>query len=468
MLFRNLTVILVLLLSLPPAALAIPKPEGKRSPNIVFILADDLGWTDLGCQGSKYYETPNLDRLAQEGLRFTDAHTNGPNCAPTRASLMSGQYGPRHGIYTVTSGERGLVEDRKLVPAPNVTRLPQSITTVAQALKDGGYRTGMFGKWHLGKGEFHPSKRGFDEAAVSEGRHFGFALDPPAEVPEGAYLADYLTERAVRFIRENRSKPFFLYLPHFGVHTPLQAKPELEKRFEAKQGVGGHEDPTYAAMIASVDESVGRVLATLDELKLSENTLVVFTSDNGGVGGYRAAGLRGGKDNTNNAPLRGGKGMLYEGGHRVPLIVRYPPLTKPATTCAEQVISIDFYPTFLELAGAKPGPSQVLDGKSLLPLLGNPKGVLGRDLFWHFPGYLEAGNSRTWRTTPAGAIRSGDWKLIEFFEDSHVELYNLKQDVGEKSDLAAGMPAKAAELRGKMAAWRKALNAPMPTPKAGG
>jgi len=468
MAIRQLFAALGLMLSIPLGAVAAQAGGEKRPPNIVFILADDLGWTDLGCQGSKYYETPNLDRLAREGLRFTDAHTNGPNCAPTRASVMSGQYGPRHGIYTVQSGLRGLEADRKLVPAPNVTRLPQNIVTVAQALKDGGYRTGMFGKWHLGRGMFHPSQRGFDEAAVTEGQHFNFALDPPAEYPQGTYLADYLTDRAVGFIRENRSKPFFLYLPHFGVHVPLQAKPELVKRFEAKQGADGHDNPNYAAMIASVDESVGRVLATLEELKLAENTLVVFTSDNGGVGGYRSAGLKGGKDNTNNAPLRGGKGMLYEGGHRVPLIVRYRPLTKPATTSAEPVISIDFYPTFLELAGVKPSPQQPLDGKSLLPLLRTPTGTLGRDLFWHFPGYLEAGNSGDWRTTPAGAIRSGEWKLIEFFEDSRVELYNLKQDVGEKHNLSAAMPAKAAELREKLAAWRKSVNAPMPTAKGAG
>jgi arylsulfatase A-like enzyme len=290
-----------------------------RQPNVVFILADDLGYTDVACYGSKYYETPNIDRMAQEGVRFTQGYTCGPNCQPTRAALLSGQYGPRTGVYTVGGIDRFNWQSRPLRPVDNVSQLPLDKVTLADAMKKAGYATGMFGKWHLGNDEqHHPSQRGFDEAIESSGVHFDFKTDPPTEYPKGQYLADFLTDRAVDFIDRHKEQPFFLYLPHFGVHAPHQAKPELIERFKAKPPAGKHRDPAYAAMIASVDESIGRVLAKLKELGLEDDTLVIFSSDNGGVGGYKSVGLD--KNGvTDNAPLKGGKGTLYEGGHSRPV-----------------------------------------------------------------------------------------------------------------------------------------------------
>lgn len=457
--FRGIIAAAILLL--PVASLRAAEPQ--RPPNIVFILADDLGWTDLGCQGSKYYETPNIDRMAKEGMRFTNACTCGPNCQPTRAALISGQYAPRTGVYTVGSTKRFDTSQRPLVPVENVTQLPLEKVTFAQQLKSGGYATALFGKWHLGQtGEHHPSKRGFDEAITSMGRHFNFDTQPKVEYPKGTYLADWLTDHAVRFIEKNKDKPFLLCLHHFGVHSPYEAKKNLIAKFQDKPGRGGHHNPTYAAMIASVDESVGRVLAKLDELKLGDNTLVIFTSDNGGVGGYVAAGIKRKEGVTNNAPLHGGKGMLYEGGVRVPWIARWTGKVQPGTTCDTPIISVDLYPTLLDLAGVKPKDGYVLDGASIKPLLLGTGSLEERKaLYWHFPGYLGAGKD-AWRTTPAGAIRIGDWKLIEFFETGEKKLFNLKDDIGQKNNLAAKMPEKVNELYGMLVEWRKKVNAPMP------
>jgi arylsulfatase A-like enzyme len=440
--------------------LAAPAQDAPRT-NVVFILADDLGWTDLGCQGSGYYETPNLDRLAAQGMRFTQGYSCGPNCQPTRAALMSGQYGPRTGVYTVGSIDRFDWKSRPLRPVDNVEKLPPATRTVAEVLKKAGYATGLFGKWHLGEDPaHHPSAQGFDEALVTMGRHVDFRTTPPVDVPKGAYLADFLTDRAVDFVRRHRERPFFLYLPHFGVHSPFQAKPELVERFKAKAAAGGHGNPVYAAMIASVDESVGRVLALLDELKLAERTLVIFSSDNGGVGGYVREGLKKAGDVTDNAPLRGGKGMLAEGGIRVPWIFRWPGRIAPGSVSETPILSVDLHPTLLDVAGAAPEPGQILDGASALPVL-RGGAAPDRALYWHFPGYLGAGKDQ-WRTTPAGAIREGDWKLIEYFEDARLELYQLKDDVGERRNLAADRPEKAAALHAKLKAWRADVQAPMP------
>jgi arylsulfatase A-like enzyme len=435
-------------------------------PNIVFILADDLGYTDVGCFGSKYYETPNIDRMAAQGMRFTDGYTCGPNCQPTRAALMSGQYGPRTGIYTVGSIDRFDWKSRPLRPVDNVESLPLEKTTLAQSLKRAGYATALFGKWHLGQqGEYHPLRRGFDEAIVSMGAHFNFSTNPKTDYPPGTYLADFLTDKAVDFITRKKDGPFFLCLHHFAVHAPHHAKKDLIARFQDKAPAGGHDDPTYAAMIASVDESVGRVLKTLEDLGLSERTLVIYTSDNGGVGGYAREGIGRAGGITDNAPLRGGKGMLYEGGIRIPYIFRWPGTISSGTTCSEPINSVDLYPTLLAVAGSKPPEGYLLDGTSYLGLLtGGGQGKLDRDaIFWHFPGYLGAG-AGSWRTTPAGAIRAGDWKLVEFFETGKRELYNLRDDLGEKNDLAATMPDRVNALYARLLAWRKAVGAPMPTP----
>jgi arylsulfatase A-like enzyme len=451
----------VALLAILPCFLADAAEPAKRT-NIVYILADDLGWTDLGCQGSKYYETPNIDRLASQGMRLTRYH-NCQNCQPTRAALMTGQYAPRTGVYTVGGIDRFDWQTRPLRPVENVSQLPLDKITVAQTLKKNGYATGMFGKWHLGNnGDYLPGKRGFDEAIVSNGKHFDFETNPPVEYPKGQYLADFLTDKAVDFIKRHKDGPFFLYLPHFGVHSPHQAKEELIARFKQKPGVGGHNNPVYAAMIASVDESVGRITALLDELKIADNTVLIFSSDNGGVGGYVREGVKQAGDITDNAPLRSGKGSLYEGGTRDPFIVRWPGKAPAGATNDVPAIHVDLFPTLLDVAGAPAPANQVLDGESLVPLFKSGQATLKRDaIYQHFPGYLGAGPG-TWRTTPVGLIEVGDWKLMEFFEDGRLELYNLKDDIGESKNLALAMPEKAKELHGKMLAWRAEVKAQMP------
>jgi arylsulfatase A-like enzyme len=460
--------------------------HAAAKPNIIFILADDLGWTDTATYGSKYYETPNIDRLAAKGMKFTGSH-NCQNCAPSRAALMSGQYAARTGIYTVGSADKSDWHSRPLQPVANAKMLGLDKITVAQSLKNAGYATGMFGKWHLdgGKGpEYHPAHRGFDEAISTNGLHFNFVTDPPVEHPQDAYLADFLTDKAVDFITRHKDEPFFLYLPHFGVHAPFQAKADLIAKFKLKPGVDGHNNPIYAAMIASVDASVGRVMKTLDDLKLADNTVLIFTSDNGGVGGYdREDGLirdedfkvkkfkikktdKPGDDGhgsvTDNLPLRSGKGSLYEGGTRVPFIVRWPGKVQPGSLCAVPTIHVDVYPTLLELASAPPPASYPLDGDSLVPLLRDGNASLKRAaIFQHFPGYLGAGQGQ-WRTTPVTTMIAGDWKLMEFLEDGKLELYNLHEDIGETKNLVADMPDKAKELHASLVAWRKEVNAPMP------
>jgi arylsulfatase A-like enzyme len=454
------TVTLFFSMSLP----AISAPAQK--PNIIFIMADDLGYTDVATFGSKYYETPNIDRLATQGMKLT-AHHHCQNCTPTRGALMSGQYPARTGVYTVGGIDRFDWSSRPLRPVDNVTELPLDRDIIARQLKSAGYATGMFGKWHIGEnGEYHPGKRGFDEAITSQGKHFEFVTKPPVEYPKGQYLADFLTDRAVDFINRHKNEPFFLYLPHFGVHSPHDAKPDLVEKFKNKPGVGGHNNPTYAAMIYSVDQSVGRIMQTLDELKLADNTVLIFTSDNGGVGGYVREGLKKSGGITDNAPLRSGKGSLYEGGTREPFVIRWPGVTQPGSVCGVPTIHVDIFPTFLEIASA-PRPRQVLDGESLVKLFRDPVAKLNRTaIYQHFPGYLGAGEN-TWRTTPVSVIQSGDWKLLEFLEDGRLELYNLSDDIGESNNLEKTMPEKTRELHDRLIAWRQDVKAPMPTKNDG-
>ena len=455
-------------LSLSPAGFLMAGRALRRKPNIIFILIDDMGWRDLGCYGSTYYETPNIDRLAAQSMVFSDAYTCGPNCAPTRASLMSGQYTPRHGIITVGNSDRGPEHLRKLIPQENKTVLDAGITTIAEAIKPAGYVSASMGKWHLGNDPGHgPIGQGFDVnvggyEAGSPRSYFSPYKNPELkDGPEGEYLTDRLTDEALKFIEANRDKPFFLYLPHYAVHTPIRAKKEMIAKYKAKEPSNGQSNPTYAAMIESTDQGVGRMMAKLGQLGLTDDTIVIFSSDNGGVGGYSVLGIKGGEI-TSNAPLRGGKGMLYEGGIRVPLFVRWPGVVKAGTRCDEPVITVDFYPTLLEMAGASRPTSQALDGESTVPLL-KGDGALKRDaIFWHFPAYLQ-GSGGTWRTTPAGAVRRGQWKLIEFFEDGRVELYNIVRDISEKDNLAEKMPEKAKELHDLLGNWRKSVNAEMPT-----
>ncbi|GAB4159016.1 MAG: hypothetical protein Tsb009_36280 [Planctomycetaceae bacterium] len=435
--------------------ISLNKPAQR--PNIVFFLIDDMGWKDVGFMGSRYYETPHIDKLAKQGMIFTNAYSNGPNCAPTRACLMSGQYSPRHGIYTVGNSNRGNPKLRKLIPIKNTTVLRDGIVTLAESLRNSGYESAHFGKWHLGD---DPRTQGFDlniagnKSGSPRGGYFSPYRNPQlTNGPRGEYLTDRLTDEAIRFMKKKREKPFFLYLAHYAVHTPIQAKESLINKYRSKQGHNGQNNPTYAAMVESVDQSVGRILQTLEQLKLTENTIVIFTSDNGGYGPA-----------TSMTPLRGSKGMLYEGGVRVPLTIRWPARIQPGTRCETPVMSIDFYPTLMQAAGIARAKSLKLDGQSLLPLLKQIDGWKPRSIFWHFPAYLQAyrGITGPFRTRPAGAIRRGDYKLIEFFEDSRLELYNLKTDIGETNNLAKSQPELVKQLHDELKAWRKSVNAPIP------
>ena len=436
-------------------------------PNLVFILIDDLGWKDAGYMESKYYETPNIDRLAKQGMIFTDAYANAANCAPTRASLLSGQYSPRHGVFTVASSARGKSKDRRLIPIENSRKLELEKITIAEALKNTGYVSAAIGKWHIGlKPEQHGFDFGIDRDELKVKGHFS---------ESGEYLTDLLTDEAINFIKKNNpdttKKPFFLYLAHHAVHTPIRAKKNMIEAFENKPANDDHNNATYAAMIKSVDESVARINQVLEELELNNNTLLVFFSDNGGHGTF-----------TSQKPLRGGKGMYYEGGIRVPMFVYWPGKVKPGSVCEEPVISTDFYPTFLQLAGISAPQNYKLDGTSILPLLRGEKKLSRESLFWHFPGYLQAYKGMTdesrdplFRTRPVSVIRKRDWKLLMFHEEwildggrkdlarnNSIELYNLKNDIAEQNNLAQINIRKRDELLKELIDWQKNIKAPMP------
>ena len=424
----------------------------RRRPNIVFVLADDLGWAELGCYGNRFNETPHLDRLAREGMRFTDAYAAAPVCSPMRASFMTGQYPARVGITDYLR--------------PNDTKfLSPDHVTLPEMLGRAGYASCLIGKWHL-MGDYatrkgDPKLHGFTEVLCSESRgigggdyfgpyRFNPAIEPKAE---NEYLTDRLNQEAVDFIVRHRDEPFFLFLSHYAVHTRLAGKPKLVEKYRRKPGAGtNRNNPELAAMVESLDDGVGLILAKLDELELAGDTVVIFVSDNGGENRV-----------TSNAPLRGAKSQLYEGGIREPLIVRWPGGVRAGSVCRVPVSSIDFYPTLLDAAGAKPDPRQTLDGVSLMPLL-RGTGSLERDaLFWHYPlaqPHFLGGVS-------AGAVRAGDWKLIEFFDTGTVELYDLKTDLGETADLAARQPGKVAELKQRLADWRRSVGAEMPTRQTG-
>ena len=414
--------------------LALVLEASAAQPNIVFILADDMGWNDPAFAGNRFVDTPHLDRLAREGVVFTEACASAPNCAPTRACLLTGQYPPRHGVYTV-------VDDRhtpgsphhKLLAAESREAMPTESLTLAEALKPHGYATSLFGMWNLGRGRTGPSTptgQGFD--VFVEPKQLGFEKDAYRD-EKGRYSPDLLTDAALKWVESVKAKPFFLYLAYHDVHAPFDPKPELLKQYQSRQGVA---DAALAATVEAMDVNVGRVLAALEKLGLKENTIVVFTSDNGGTRQYVA-------------PLKGGKGTLYQGGLRVPAVIRAPGI-KPGTSRVT-TLSMDWFPTLMQLAG-KPTPAHV-DGRSLVPALQDPQAKLSRDVFWHFPCYIGGGG-------PGSAIRSGDWKLIEFFEGEKTELYDLAADPGETRDLTATDPKRAAELLGKLRAWQTATHAP--------
>jgi len=424
--------------------------NGSQRLNIVFVLTDDLGWTDLGCCGSKYYETPNIDRLALQGMRFTDAYAACTVCSPSRACILTGQYPAR---LHVTDWIPGHARPFAKLNVPDWTmRLLPELPNLAKQLKSIGYATASIGKWHLGPEESLPTKVGFDLNIAGDHRgqppsYFSpYKIETLRDEKDGEFLSDRLTDEALKFIEENQSRPFFLYLPHYAVHTPLMAKQAVVEKYKAKiDPTGAHKNPVYAALVESVDDSVGRLLSKLDELKLSEKTIVVFTSDNGGLIGP-----------TSNVPLRAGKGSVYEGGVRVPLIVRWPGITKARSVSKVPVIGADFYPTFLAANGLEQTQGSVIDGEDITRVL-RGDGPLKRDaLYWHYPHYHPGG------ATPYGAIREGDWRLVEFFEDNRVELYQLDEDLGETHDLATSRPEKAAALTQKLHDWRARVGAQMP------
>jgi arylsulfatase A len=448
------------------SSLATAATPSVRPPNIIFILVDDWGWTDAGCYGSKFYETPNMDRLAAEGVRFTQAYSACTVCSPTRAAVMTGKYPARLHVTDWIAGHRRPHAKLKI---PDWTmQLPLAEKTIAEELKARGYATGNFGKWHLGNESFYPEHQGFDVNVGgcfmgSPGSYF-----PPYGIPNlkderpGEFLTDRLTRDAAAFIEANKNRPFFVYLPHYAVHQPIAGKPEVVEKYRKKLAAGSdvHTNPVYAALLESVDDSVGTLMRKLAELNLTDNTIIILTGDNGGLSGLvNAQGWRAGP--TRNDPLRLGKGSAYEGGVRVPLFVKWPAGARPGTVSDTPVTSVDFFPTILEIvdsgaSSARRPMTPASDGESLVPVLRGGTRLKRDAIFWHYPHYHPGS------ATPYSAIRDGDWKLIEFFEGDRVELYNLKDDVGEKSDLAAANTAKAAELRRKLAAWRSSVGAQLP------
>ncbi len=457
-----------LILALHSTSVAQERPHNPW--NVVVILVDDLGATDLGCTGSRFYETPHIDRLASRGMRFTQGYAACTVCSPTRAALLTGKYPAR---LHLTDWIPGHVRPRAKLRIPNWTMyLPLEELTLAERLHAAGYATAHVGKWHLGDPPYFPQHQGFDlniggTQWGSPGSYFWPYGKGDRRVPlkgghEGEYLTDRLTDEAIKFISSNKEKPFFLYFAHYAVHTPLQAKEQLVRYYEKKlaeattrgDNLDGQQCPVYAAMIHSLDESVGRILETLDSLQLTERTIVIFTSDNGGL--VLPACQK--RPVTHNIGLRAGKGSAYEGGVRVPWIIRWPGVTAPGSVSHEPIMTIDLYPTILDILGLADDPSHHCDGISLATVLRGQGSLPNRALFWHYPHYHPGG------ATPYSAVRQGDWKYIHFYEDNHGELYNLKEDPKESQDLAGRFPEKVAELRAKLEKWLKEVDAQLPTP----
>jgi len=447
------------------------EPAAAEQPlNFIIILVDDLGWTDLSCQGSKYFETPHVDRLAAGGMRFTNGYAACAVCSPTRAAVQTGRYPGRVGVtdWIRAKFQGGHIPPdgknpteyvggkRPLLCPPNPLFMELDELTLAEALRPAGYVSCHIGKWHLGQKDQFPEKQGYDENyggcdlgqppnyfdPYESKREFYEIPNLPPRKP-GEYLTDREADEAVGFIRRNKDRPFLLNLCHYCVHTPLQAKRDVTARYEAKPKTN-QKNAVYAAMVESVDDSTGRIMAVLDELKLADRTVVIFTSDNGGLLGP-----------TDNAPLRSGKGFPYEGGIRVPLIVRWPGAVRPGTTCDVPACSIDLLPTLLQIAGVALPEDRAIDGVSLVPVLKQTDRLAPRDLFWHFPHYRFARG-------PYSIVRSGDFKLIKWYQEDAFELFNLADDLGETKDLAAEMPEKVRQLDQKLSAWVKSAGAKLP------
>jgi len=446
-------------------------PDEK--PNIVFILIDDLGWTDVGCYGSRYYETPNIDRLAGEGLKFTNGYAACAVCSPTRASILTGRYPARLGLTDwirarfqggeIPENKQNPTEyvripGRRLLCPPNPLWMELDEITLAEVLKNAGYTTCHIGKWHLGADDWYPEKQGFDYNIG--GCDFGqppsyfdpYCREGQGCLPtletrqEGEYLTDRLADEAVKFIRQHKDKPFFLYLAHYAVHTPIQGRPDLVDKYRDKTPTQ-QSNPEYAAMVEAVDQAVGQVMSALDELGLREKTIVIFTSDNGGLIPI-----------TSNKPLRSGKGYPYEGGIREPVIIRWPGKIPAGREVDEPISSIDYFPTLCEAAGVKLPSDRVIDGVSLRPLLREGKSLEREALFWHFPHY------RGKDVVPYSIVRADDWKLIKRYEGKTFELFNLRDDLGETTDLSETYPEKVKELDELLAGWLRQVGAKLPRP----
>ena len=427
-------------------------------PNIVFFLIDDLGFGDLGCYGNTFCETPNIDRLAREGMRFTNAYASAPVCSPSRASILTGQSPAR---LHLTQWIPGVVyPHKKLREAASAQHLASGVATIAEQLRRAGYQTASIGKWHLGGDGYLPENFGFDVNIAGDlhghpPSYFGpFQFHNLKGYSKDDYLTDVLTEKMDAYVRQAAAKgPFFLYMAEYSVHLPLEAKVAMIEKYRRKNGGKDEPDPVYAAMIESTDLALGSLRATLQSAGVADNTLIILTSDNGGVG-FQGRDLH---RIANNGGLRAGKGFLYEGGIREPLVAHWPGVTRPGSSCDVPVTGEDFLPTLAQLAGAGATP-QACDGIDIGGLF-RGENALSRDtLYWHYPHYSDQGG------TPTGAIREGDWKLIEFFEDSHIELYNLALDPGEQYDFSSSFAPQAAELRRKLRDWRAQMSAAMPAP----
>lgn len=431
-----------------------------RPPNIIFVLIDDMGWTDLGCYGSKYYETPNIDQLAKDGMKFTQAYSACTVCSPTRASILTGKSPARLHITDWIAGHN---RPNARLSIPEWTKyLPEEEETLAERLKTRGYATASIGKWHLGGAEHSPEKHGFDvniggtEQGSPPSYFSPYKIATLPDGPKDEFLTDRLTSEAIGFIEKNKDQPFFIYLPHYAVHTPIMGKPEVVAKYQAKKADNGHSNPVYAALVESVDDGVGRLRETLKKLSLAENTIFVFTSDNGGLSNQvNEKGWRRGP--TDNSPSRLGKGSAYDGGVHIPLIVAWPDTIEAGSESDVPVISYDHLPTLLEATGTPLKEGQIIDGESLMPLL-TQKDILKRDaIYWHYPHYHPGS------ATPYSAIRAGDWKLIEFFEDQHVELYNMRRDIGEADNVATIEADIAEQLHKQLDEWRTKVGAQLPT-----
>lgn len=433
----------------------------NEKPNVVLIVADDLGWSDLSYMGSTYYETPNIDKLSKSGMTFYNGYASSANCAPSRASMLTGKYHPFHGIYTVKNSDRGNKKTRKIIPIKTKTKLELEYFILPEMLKSKGYSTGHFGKWHMGPKGYFPEQMGFD-INIGGNEHGGpgsyfspYKYPNMSNGPKDEYLTDRIGDEVVKFIEKNKENNFFAYVPFFSVHTPIESKSEYEKKYRNKESNEYHNREDYAGMIQSLDENIGKILDKIEKLNLSKKTLIIFTSDNGGI---RAI--------SNQYPLRAGKGSYYEGGIKVPMIFSWPEKIKAGSTSNERISNIDFYPTIKSIIGYN--ETIDLDGENLTPIF-NSKALKKRELYFHFPIYLEpynvhldSGSDPLFRTRPGSVIIKDNWKLHHYYEDNNFELYNLENDISESKNLIDINKEKKAELLNYLDNWLKKNNAPIP------